>query len=150
MNMQGPTLWSEELPASHSQWPGSEEDWQTLVATWPSDLCSWLEFCGLHGWSGRTSPVCCHPTEDGTLVPSSARWSNSGTGSPTECWTLSSSEFPSVAAVCSLSDVLEDGSVPQRFYLSAKACEGILRRAKRRGKELPPMLDAALRSQAMN
>jgi hypothetical protein len=30
--------------------------------------------------------------------------------------------------------------------LSRKACEGILRRAERRGKELPPMLEQALRS----
>jgi hypothetical protein len=51
--------------------------------------------------------------------------------------------------VCSLSDVLEITSVPQRFYLSKKACNGILRRAKRRGKELPPMLLAALEAVAM-
>jgi hypothetical protein len=46
-----------------------------------------------------------------------------------------------------LSDVLEETSrVPQRFFLSQKACAGILRRAERRGKALPPMLLAALRS----
>jgi hypothetical protein len=48
-----------------------------------------------------------------------------------------------------LSDVLEaTGSVPQKFFLSRKACEGILRRAERRGKALPPALEAALRSVA--
>jgi DNA (cytosine-5)-methyltransferase 1 len=53
--------------------------------------------------------------------------------------------FPSGGAVCSLSDILEEpGSVPQRYYLSAKACLGILRRAAKRGKELPPMLHRAL------
>jgi hypothetical protein len=36
-----------------------------------------------------------------------------------------------------LSEVLEDGSVPRRFYLSARACQGILRRAEKRGKQLP-------------
>jgi hypothetical protein len=46
--------------------------------------------------------------------------------------------------VCSLSDILETGAVPQRFFLSARACAGILRRAERRGKELPPQLQAAL------
>jgi hypothetical protein len=35
-------------------------------------------------------------------------------------------------------------NVPGKYYLSAKACEGILRRAERRGKELPPMLKEAL------
>lgn len=44
-----------------------------------------------------------------------------------------------------LSQVLETGSIPQRFYLSATACAGILRRAAKRGKELPPALHEALR-----
>jgi hypothetical protein len=65
-------------------------------------------------------------------------------GGPTESWTLSSSEWPSDAAVCSLSDTLETGDVPQRFFLSAKACAGILRRAEKRGKELPAALREAL------
>jgi hypothetical protein len=57
--------------------------------------------------------------------------------SPTECLTLSSSEFPSAAAVCSLSDILETGDVPRRFYLSATLCWGVLRRADERGRVLP-------------
>ena len=36
----------------------------------------------------------------------------------------------------------------RRFYLSPRACRGILRRASKRGKPLPPMLDAALRAQS--
>jgi hypothetical protein len=47
-------------------------------------------------------------------------------------------------AVCSLSDILETGAVPHRFYLTAKACLGILRRAAKRGKALPMMLQQAL------
>ena len=35
-----------------------------------------------------------------------------------------------------------------RFYLSPKACAGILRRAERRGKPLPEVLETALRAQA--
>jgi hypothetical protein len=58
--------------------------------------------------------------------------------------TLSISEWHSAAAVCSLSDTLETGDLPQRFYLSPKACAGILRRADKRGKTLPPALEAAL------
>jgi hypothetical protein len=50
--------------------------------------------------------------------------------------------------VCSLSDILETGDVPQRYYLSAKACKGILRRADKRGKELPPQLARALQAVA--
>lgn len=54
------------------------------------------------------------------------------------------SVWPNDASVCSLSRVLETGSVPSRFFLSSKACSGILRRAEKRGKELPPALHAAL------
>jgi hypothetical protein len=35
-----------------------------------------------------------------------------------------------------------------RYWLSAKACQGILNRAERRGKELPPELKAALVAQS--
>lgn len=35
-----------------------------------------------------------------------------------------------------------------RFYLSPRACDGILRRAEKRGKPLPPELRAALEAQA--
>jgi hypothetical protein len=65
-------------------------------------------------------------------------------GSPTAFLTLNGLESPSGVAVCSLSQTLEAGSVPQRYFLSAKACSGILRRAERRGKELPRQLLAAL------
>jgi hypothetical protein len=70
-------------------------------------------------------------------------------GSPTAFLTLNGSEWPSAAVVCSLSDTLEIGDLPQRYYLSATACTGILRRAAKRGKELPEMLEAALRSAAI-
>jgi hypothetical protein len=65
-------------------------------------------------------------------------------GSPTESLTLSTLEFHSAAAACSLSDILETGDLPQRFFLSATACKGILRRAAKRGRMLPPSLQTAL------
>jgi hypothetical protein len=43
---------------------------------------------------------------------------------------------------------LETGDVPRRFYLTAKACAGILRRAEKRGKELPTQLHQALQAVA--
>ena len=43
---------------------------------------------------------------------------------------------------------MEPGDLPQRFFLSATACRGILRRAGKRGKELPPQLAHALRAAA--
>jgi hypothetical protein len=59
---------------------------------------------------------------------------------------LNISAYPNAADVClaSLSEVLETGVVPQRYFLSSRACSGILRRAEKRGKELPPALRRAL------
>lgn len=73
-----------------------------------------------------------------------------------ECWTLNLPEFPDVSrspflnedVVCSLSDILEIGDVPQRYYLSRSACLGLLRRAEKRGKRLPSLLEAVLKMQA--
>ena len=45
-----------------------------------------------------------------------------------------------------LSQILQ-ANVPQRFYLSRKACLGILRRASARGKALPEILKKALEQQ---
>ena len=49
--------------------------------------------------------------------------------------------------VFSLSQILQDDP-PRKYYLSKTACLGILRRARERGKELPPQLKAALMAQA--
>ena len=55
------------------------------------------------------------------------------------------SESPRDAVECSLSDILlETSVVPLRFYLSARACAGILRRAAKRGVTLPTHLLTAL------
>ena len=39
-------------------------------------------------------------------------------------------------------------NVPEKYYLSQRACSGILRRASARGKELPELLKRALEKQA--
>lgn len=53
------------------------------------------------------------------------------------------SDWPNDAKECLLSQVLEKTS-PPKYFLSAKACAGILRRAKNRGKQLPEHLMHAL------
>lgn len=60
-----------------------------------------------------------------------------------ELSTLNFGESPSAAVESRLSWILED-SVPEKYYLSARACQGILNRASRRGKELPEILRTAL------
>ena len=49
--------------------------------------------------------------------------------------------------VYSLWQILED-QPHSKYYLTRKACQGILRRARERGKELPPQLEDALAIQA--
>jgi hypothetical protein len=83
------------------------------------------------------------------LTPSPVGFGNSGTVWLGESLTLSILEFHSDAAASSLSDILETGDLPLRYYLSAKACQGILRRAETRGKELPHSLASALMSVAL-
>jgi hypothetical protein len=57
---------------------------------------------------------------------------------------LSTSEYPNGASVSSsLADVLQ-AEAPEKYYLSQKACDGILHRANRRGKTLPQELTDAL------
>ena len=56
-------------------------------------------------------------------------------------------ECPKHGVESRLSQILEDNPHP-KYYLSAKACRGILNRAARRGKDLPEALKAALLSQS--
>jgi hypothetical protein len=150
--MQQLTFLSAEPRANPSVLPDSERDWATRVATSCSPTVRLLAAIGPNGWFGRTSPASCRLAAAGTLEPSLGCWQNSGMGSPTEFLTLNTSEWTALPAqfrsddgVCSLSDVLETGDVPQRYFLSAKACAGILRRAEKRGKQLPQQLERALR-----
>lgn len=60
---------------------------------------------------------------------------------------LNFGESPKEERESSLSQILEM-NVPERYYLSPIACQGILRRASKRGKALPPILKEALEAQA--
>lgn len=54
-------------------------------------------------------------------------------------------EHPSVDVECTLSSILQtDQPNLARYCLSKKACQGILRRSRERGKTLPDMLREAL------
>ena len=61
--------------------------------------------------------------------------------------TLNTGVSPRDAKESSLSQILQ-ADPPLKYYLSPKACLGILRRAFERGKELPQKLERALRIQA--
>jgi hypothetical protein len=86
--------------------------------------------------------------DDAAWEPWSGPFGNAGITGDGGFWTLSTSACPNAAdgySAVSLRDVLEPSS-PPKYWLSAKAAAGILRRAARRGRGLPPALEAALRA----
>lgn len=97
---------------------------------------------------GRMFPDCSTAHAAQTSQRSSWKWSASGIAEHGQCLMLDTSEWPSDAAAfseCSLAQVLENpADVAPKYSLSRRACEGILRRAERRGKEFPPHLKDAL------
>lgn len=120
-------------------------------------------------WCGRTCPVPCQATEETTLRQSSKKSSKSQNrkrpifkclnmdglhGGATAMWEddgawliestmRNGGECPNAAVESRLSQILEEAS-PTKYYLSRAACQGILRRAERRGKDLPEQLKQAL------
>lgn len=125
-------------------------------------------------WCGKTSQALSVATKDGISRPFSKKRSESRSRKPpvlkclkrvglpggaiTMKWeddgawlgaftTRNTGEFPSVAVESRLSQILEATPHP-KYSLTAKACQGILRRAELRGKDLPERLKAALVEQA--
>jgi len=166
---------SEARPARISPSQDCERVWMESVANSCSSMLQLLVATGPSGWYGRTSPASFRTIQDADLQafwdcsPDSASKSPGGGGklralsratvAPTAshgaCLTLNLSEWTAThvpshsdGGVCSLSDILETGDVPPQYYLSAKACRGILRRAAKRGKELPQLLAHALKAVA--
>lgn len=89
-------------------------------------------------------------TKTNIPMPDSGRWaaagmvrSRGGEVRLGECWTLNIGEYPSEENASSLYAVLET-TVPDKYFLSAKACWGILRRAQEKQKEIPQELKIAL------
>ena len=81
--------------------------------------------------------------KDGAIAESASL--NVETGSSNGgCWTLNTWESPRDGVASSLWSILEHGGVDRRFYLSARACRGILSRAERHHKVLPDVLMTAL------
>lgn len=103
-------------------------------------------------YSSRTFRVSSLPTAVGTSESFLERWPTSGTAWPGAFSTAVSSECRSDGDGCSssepsLAEILEP-DVPARFSLSARAANGILRRAERRGRALPNSLREALETVA--
>lgn len=123
-------------------------------------------------WCGKTSPELSAATKVRTSEPSSKKRQGLRTvvplfldlrkengllrepswemGGPLlgEYSTPSFGESPRDAVESHLSQILEENAHP-RFYLSERACQEILRRAEKRGKELPEILRQALEQQSV-
>jgi hypothetical protein len=131
-------------PAADVASPGNAPDCSSSSHGSPMSL-----FDPVGSSSLRTFPDYFPPTTDAISLSYSRRWPSSGfTTSPGVCWTADTSESPNVGGVSSsLPDVLVAGCAA-RFSLSPRAAAGILRRAEKRGRELPVHLRMALRALA--
>lgn len=97
------------------------------------------------GIAEPNAEVLCLKKHDGPMP--TFTWETDG-ALRTELLTHNTGEFPSEDAASTLSQILQ-AEVPEKYYLSQRACLGILRRASARGKELPEVLRLALERQAM-
>jgi len=83
-----------------------------------------------------------------TLEQSSLHWPSQGIATSNGVFLIRNSlEYPNGAGESLLSQVLEQNP-SDKYFLSAKAAQGILRRANKRGKTLPEPLQQALESTA--
>lgn len=137
------TLFAGDSPAKTCPLLDAVQDWLESGARYSSDSCASSMMLVREQSSSKMCPVFCHRTEEKTWVPSSGSWRNAGIGGPTGCLTLNTSESPKDAAECSLSEILER-DVPQKYSLSARACKGLLRHARRRRKKIPLVLESYL------
>ena len=101
---------------------------------------SWAKGIPLLGGYWMPNGGECHSEED--VLPS---WQTStDTRHSKSCsMQLNTTESPNQVVQSHLSQILETSPNP-KYNLSAKACQGILNRASRRGKQLPTMLREAL------
>ena len=150
------TSLSEELPVRDSVSQESREDCKMTDPSSALPFASYLQTCIPGGSSGKMFRVSLAPEVGKISKPSCEKLMKSGIAVHGECLTLNTPEWTATLVpflkedgVCSLSDILEmSGNIPQKYYLSPRACLGIIRRAESRGKDLPPMLKEALEQQA--
>ena len=142
------TLLSEAARARASVLPDSERDCKTIDLALHSHMCMLLRQSSQDGSSLKTSPQYCPVTTGRISSDSSPHLMTAGIVYRGQFWTHNTFPWRKGGGACSLADILEDGNVPQKYFLSPTACKGILRRADRRGKTLPATLRTALETVA--
>jgi site-specific DNA-cytosine methylase len=89
------------------------------------------------------------PTSPYRPIGKATRWGTQGIVESGACLTGRGSEHSDVVITCSLSDIAErPEGVPSRYFYTPRQCRHMLRRAARRGRELPERLRRALERQA--
>lgn len=141
------TLLSEDRLVSPSLSQASEKDSRELPDSCSNTFERYVNSVHV-GLSGRTCQERSQASGGGLIASSCQRWMRSGMVWHGECWMRSFSAWPKDASVCSLLEVLEP-CVARKYFLSVKACRGIISRADRRGKPLPKRLQDALERQIM-
>ena len=122
------------LKAANGQKPDSSAEWVTMDAPFQ--------------WPGESTTLSTggHPKDGSGLL-----FLQTSTDCQPErsCLTLNIGEKPRVPNPTYLSEILEE-TVDEKYNLSPRACRGILNRAAKRGKELPPILKTALENMILN
>lgn len=113
-------------------WPESEQDWRELEAAYFGILPESWENCGRVGLLLRTCRVFSLRKMGMIFSEFCESWMNSGMAWAGACLTQDTSEFPSTAAECSLSEVLES-LYPYECYLSTKMPQWFIGEFERRG-----------------
>ncbi len=139
------SLLLEERLVSRSALPDLEKGLQTHAETSALHFWQFLKNLNHAGLSGKMSRGFFQAEKETILPPSCRRLMKSGIAAYGEFLTLNTLEYHNDAEECLLSDILEVGNIPHQYYLSPKACAGILDRAGRRGKVLPVFLETVLK-----
>lgn len=143
MDVVQSTLFVEDSPAKTSASPENDVDLMAIALASGLSFSESLTTLSLSGSLLKTCQVYSLAPE-GEILPSSFNgWRSAGMAWGGECLTVKASDLPSDAKECLLSEVLEPHT-DARYYLSPKACAGILRRADARGKVIPEPLRSAL------
>ena len=115
----------ENVPGAFSSHKGA--DFQAVLQAFCNLIGGVLQYLSLKAGNGLTQEPL---------------WEKVG-ALPGVSMTLNTGECPRDVRESTLSQILE-ANAPEKYYLSSRACQGILRRAEKRGKELPEMLKEAL------
>jgi hypothetical protein len=141
------TLFAGDSPAKTLASQENDVDLLATALASGTSLHESLMRLNQRGWSSKTCQAYSLLPTEKILPPSFSGWRSAGMAWGGESLTLKASDLPSDASVCLLSEVLEH-HVDARYYLSPKACNGILNRAKKRGKTVPEALRQALEAMA--